>query len=69
MHGMNLRTARRIWVDLGGIVYDRRRSGEEVYTHPLIARPITVNKRRKDAPRELTAAISRIESARLSLVR
>lgn len=69
MHGKNLRPARRMWLDLGGIVYDRRRSGEEVYIHRLIKRPITVNKRRKDAPRELTAAIARIQRARPSLAK
>ena len=57
----SLRHARRIWESLGGRVEDVRRTGEERYSHPGLSRSIKVNKRRKDVPRKLFAAIKRIE--------
>jgi hypothetical protein len=61
---LSLRDARSIWVELGGTVTDVRRTGEERYYHASILRPITVNKRRKDAPRKLVTALRRIAGAR-----
>lgn len=56
----SLRETRKLWRCLAGEVLDIRRTGEERYSHPNIDRPITVNKRRKDAPRKLITALRRI---------
>lgn len=56
----NLRCARTMWIGHGGTVEDVRRTGEERYKHPTLAKPITVNKRRKDTPRKLLSALRRI---------
>lgn len=56
----DLRRARRLWIEHGGTVEDIWRTGEERYTHPSEAKPIKVNKRRKDTPRKLLAALRRI---------
>lgn len=58
---MSLRNARRRWRKLGGEVKDVHRTGEERYTHPRFDRPLTVNKRKKDAPRVLLTRIARLE--------
>jgi len=58
--GANLRYMRRFWKAIGGTVQDKRATGEEVYRHPRASRPITVNKRRKSAPRELTSVARRL---------
>ena len=63
MHGMNLIDVRKLWKEYGGTVEDKNRTGEEVYSHTLWLKPITVNKRRKDAPRELTKALSKLMDA------
>ncbi len=57
---LSLREARGLWKLFGGLVEDVRRTGEERYSHPNIERPITVNKRRKDAPRKLAVALRRL---------
>lgn len=57
---LNLREARQLWKRFGGTVEDIRRTGEERYRHPSIECPITVDKRRKDAPRKLTTALRRL---------
>lgn len=57
---LSLREARQLWKRFGGTVEDIRRTGEERYRHPEIERPITVDKRRKDAPRKLTTALRRL---------
>jgi hypothetical protein len=57
---MNMRDARKRWRQLGGTVDNRRGTGEDVYRHPALRKPITVNGRRKDAPRVLTRAIRRL---------
>jgi hypothetical protein len=58
--GMNLLMARRQWKWLKGSVEDKHATGEEVYRHRLLERPITVNKRKKSAPRHLTNAIRKL---------
>ena len=58
--GVNLLEARRLWRRVGGDCHDRRRTGEEVFTHPGWPKPIVVNKRRKDAPMELVKALTRV---------
>jgi hypothetical protein len=58
----NLRHARKEWIRCGGRVVDVRRTGEERYSHPSLERPITVNKRRKDPPRNLLKALRRIKN-------
>ncbi|MGO8753357.1 MAG: hypothetical protein ACLQNE_46060 [Thermoguttaceae bacterium] len=61
-HGMNLRMARRLWRECGGTIEDKDGTGEEVFRHPRFDRPITVNKRRHDAPRKLTATLRYVAS-------
>jgi hypothetical protein len=56
----SLRRVRALWLTLGGCVIDVRRTGEERYSHPGIARPITVNKRRKDTPKALIVECRRL---------
>lgn len=58
--GMRLLRARRLWRQCGGVVEDRKGTGEEVYSHPALHRAIAVNKRRHDAPRTLTAALRKL---------
>lgn len=62
--GTNLRTARSRFIALGGTVTYARRTGEEKFSHPALERSVKVNARRKDAGRELTQMIHRIERAR-----
>jgi hypothetical protein len=57
---MDLREARRLWRECGGTVNNKAGTGEEVYRHPRLDRSITVNKRRHDAPRQLTATLLRL---------
>ena len=63
MRGMNLRDARRLWIRLGGTADNKNCTGEEVYRHPQWPKPITVNKRRKDAPLELIKVLARLMRA------
>jgi hypothetical protein len=58
---MSRRQMRKQWLAHDGKVEDVRRTGEERYSHPSIERPITVNKRRKDATRKLESALRRIK--------
>jgi hypothetical protein len=60
---LSLRRVRALWRAMGGCVTDVRRTGEERYTHPKIPSPITVNKRRKDAPRILIVLCRRLKAA------
>ncbi len=60
----SLRTARHEWLLLGGYVEDIWRTGEERYTHPAFDRPITVNKRRRDASKKLLSALRRLVDMR-----
>ena len=45
---------------LGGSVKNKRRTGEVVVRHPDWNRPVTINNRRKDAPRYLVAKLNRL---------
>lgn len=58
--GCNLREATQAFEDLGGTVHHMRRTGEDAYRHPGLARPMKINIRRKSAPRCLTTAVSRL---------
>lgn len=60
LRGANLNKVRAIWIDLGGTVENRHRTGEEVYRHPKWHKPVVVNKRRKDASRELTKVAGKL---------
>lgn len=59
--GSSLREAMHAANRLGVSVEPVRRTGEIRFRHALWPRPITVNGRRKDAPRELTTHIHRLE--------
>lgn len=56
---ISLREARRAWKNAGGSVEVIPGAGEERYLHPALEHPITVNRRRKDAPRKLLVALRR----------
>ena len=58
--GMNLNKARKLWLHIGGDVGNKPATGEEVYRHFKYAKPITVNRRKKSAPRVLTNALRRL---------
>lgn len=51
---------RREWIRLGGTVEELRRTGEWRFSHSKIARPLTVNARRRDTPRVLLVALRRL---------
>lgn len=55
------------WKRLGGWVADSRRTGEVVYGHLEWPSRITLNKRRKSAPRDLTQAIRELSRMMRSL--
>lgn len=63
-HGMNLRDARRAARLLGCDSRKPRRTGEEIYTHPFMTKPVRCDSRRKDATRELTSWLLRIREMR-----
>jgi hypothetical protein len=56
MHTESRRRFRAAWKAAGGEVKDIWRTGEERYRHPLYARPVRANKRRKDVPAKLLSA-------------
>lgn len=58
--GMSLHGAIKLWWESGGVVADIRRTGELKFSHPAMIRTIRVNKRRKDAPREVTKWLRRL---------
>lgn len=60
-HGMNLRKAKKICDALGVLYEPIRRTGELRFFFP--GKPLTVNCRRKSAPRELTARLKKLVSA------
>lgn len=61
-HGMNLSIALGIAPSLGCEVRRPRRTGDVVVRHPRMGRSVRCNVRRKDAPRELTAYLLRLQS-------
>ena len=71
LRGANLKKVRAIWTKLGGTVANKPRTGEDVYRHPKWPKPIVMNKRRKDASRELTKVVGQLlrqeADARLSV--
>jgi hypothetical protein len=58
--GMKLKAAARLWKRAGGVVRSKNATGEWVFSHPLVTKPICVNCRKKDAPRALTSTLRRI---------
>ena len=56
-NGMNRRELDKILVELGGTIEYPRRTGEAIYRHPCLPRPVRVNNRRKDSTRELVAFV------------
>jgi len=52
--GMNLSMAWEVARALGCLVRGKRRTGELVFSHPLVPRRVVINGRRKDSPRALT---------------
>ena len=61
-HGMNLSVALGIAPMLGCEVRRPRRTGDVVVRHPRMGRSVRCNVRRKDAPRELTAYLLRVQA-------
>lgn len=60
-HGMNLSVALGIAPPWGCEVRRPRRTGDVVVRHPRMGRSVRCNVRRKDAPRELTAFLLRLQ--------
>lgn len=59
--GWNLRQSVRYWEKvLHGTVAPMRASGEFIFRHTSLSRPIRVNGRRKDTPRKLSMIIRRL---------
>ncbi len=52
-NGMNRRELDEFLRELGGTKDYPRRTGDALYRHPYLPRPVRVNNRRKDATREL----------------
>ena len=60
--GLSLRKARQMWHRAGGTVAPKHGTGEDIYQHPRLARPINVGAlgRAKDAPRRLILALRHV---------
>lgn len=57
--GINQRALEDILLELGGTITSRRRTGEVVYRHRLVAGCACGNGRRKDATREQIAFVQK----------
>jgi hypothetical protein len=57
----NLIEIEQDWTSLGGVCYIKSGTGDEIFRHPTLIKPIRVNYRRKDAPMELLRAYWRIK--------
>lgn len=60
MTGMNLREALSTARGLGCTIAQIRGTGELIVSHPQVERRVVINRRRKDAPRELTTMLRRL---------
>ena len=60
--GQNLAECKQIAQQLGCRVEPVRGTGEIRFVHPRMLKPVTVNCKRKDAPRELTSWINSLAS-------
>ncbi len=58
----NQRDAANLWCRAGGSVAPVNRTGEWFWRHPVFDRPVRTNRRRKDAPRHLLAALRVLEA-------
>jgi hypothetical protein len=65
-HGCNLLQALRAARELGCIVVDVNRTGEVRVSHHLFSDSVRVDRRRKDAPRQLTRFLQRVVRASLA---
>jgi hypothetical protein len=63
-NGINRRELDRIFQELGGTIERVRRTGEALYRHREVPRPVRVNDRRKDASRALVALVRAAGGAR-----
>jgi hypothetical protein len=57
---MNRLNLDRVLVALGGEVFFARGTGDVIYFHPMLGRPVKANSRRKDATRALTSYVLRL---------
>lgn len=60
LSGRNRREIDELFRNLGGEITELRRTGENLYRHPLLPKPVRVNRRRKDAPRSLSQAVHQL---------
>src|SRR5262245_22627480 len=58
--GINLRKALRLATDLGCTLRNPKATGDILITHPLLKKPIRVSGHRKDCPRVLSTALTRL---------
>lgn len=61
MNGVKQDEAKRLWRALGGTVCARRRTGETVWRHPKLIRPIVMSNRRKDVSATIWSAIQKLQ--------
>lgn len=61
--GMNRKQLQRIFEAHGGVVEVVRRTGEHRYRHPLLSSHVTINARRKDTARALSAYVRKAVAA------
>ncbi len=60
VHTSNVRYAKRLWVELGGLLRPVRGTGELRYVHPLFPDSIRVNDRRSDVPAIVLCRINKL---------
>ena len=60
VHTSNARYAKRLWIELGGILEPVRGTGELRYVHPLFPNSIRANDRRSDVPAVLLCRINKL---------
>ena len=56
----DMRKLIRDWCDLGGEVNNIRKTGELRFDHPMFAKPVRVNGRRKDIPAKMRSQFNHL---------
>jgi hypothetical protein len=67
--GMNRCELDQIFQKQGGVITHLRRTGEALYRHTSMPRPVRVNARRKDAPRHLVQYVRKVCRATVQQVK
>ncbi len=56
----------RVAERFGCVVLQPRRTGEFVFSHPLMTKKVRINSRRKDSPRQLVVWLRTLEAMRIT---